>query len=118
MSGTIQNNLITIRQGDSFTINLELKEKCQPVDLSGASLLMQVRDQNNNVMFSVEGEPVDILNGKMALVLTPSMTNIALGDYNTDIQLTLADGSVNTIWPSNVNQIGTLRITQQVTIAS
>ena len=118
MSGTIQNNLITIRQGDSFTINLELKNKCKPVDLTGASLLMQVRDDNNNLMFAVTGTPVDVLNGKMALILTPTQTNIALGDYNTDIQLTLSDGSVNTIWPANVNQIGVFRITEQVTVGA
>ena len=54
--------------------------------------------------------------GKIALLLSPVQTDIAVGDYKTDIQLTTSDGSVNTIWPANVNQIGTLRITAQVTV--
>lgn len=76
---------------------------------------MQVRDSNNNLIFAVSGTDVDIKNGKMALLLTPTQTSAQVGDYNTDIQLTTADGSVNTIFPANVNQIATFRITEQVT---
>ena len=117
MSGTINNNLITVRQGDSFTLNFEIKDKCgKPINLTGATLLMQARDDAGNIVFALESAPVDALKGKIALLLAPAQTNIAVGDYKTDIQLTTSDGSVNTIWPANVNQIGTLRITEQVTI--
>lgn len=115
MSGTIQNNLITVRQGDSFVINLAVKRNCKPVDLTGATVLMQVRDEGGNVMFGVTGTAVDVVHGKMALLLTPAETSINVGDYRTDIQITGADGSVNTIFPANVNAIGTFRITPQVT---
>ena len=115
MSGRIVNNLIEVRQGDSFAINFEIKKKCKPVDLTGATLLMQVRDSNNNLVFAVNGTDVDIKNGKMALLLTPTQTSAQVGDYNTDIQLTTADGSVNTIFPANVNQIATFRVTEQIT---
>lgn len=115
MSGTVQNNLITVRQGDSFAINLELKEGSKPVDLTGATLLMQVRDVEGNIKFSLSGTSVDASQGKMALLLTPQETSIDVGDYVTDIQLTLSSGQVNTIWPANVNQIGVFRITEQVT---
>jgi len=115
MSGTVQNNLITVRQGDSFAINLELKEGSKPVDLTGATLLMQVRDVEGNIKFSLSGTSVDAAQGKMALLLTPEETSIDVGDYVTDIQLTLSNGQVNTIWPANVNQIGVFRITEQVT---
>lgn len=115
MTGRIINNLIEVRQGDSFTINLAVKDKCKPVDLTGASLLMQVRDSGGNLVFSVDGTAVDGRNGKMALIITPAMTAAPVGDYVTDIQLTRADGSINTLWPANVNQIGTFRITEQVT---
>lgn len=115
MSGRIANNLIEVRQGDSFTLNFEIKQRCKPVDLTGATMLMQVRDSNNNLMFSLTGTPVDANNGKMALLFTPIQTGIAVGDYNTDIQITTADGSVNTIFPANVNQIATFRVTEQVT---
>ena len=115
MTGTVQNNLITVRQGDSLAINFDLKDKCKPVDLTGAMMLMQVRDNSDNLMFSISGTPVDAKDGKMAILLTPVQTGIPVGDYNTDIQVTLADGSVNTIFPANVNQIGVFRVTEQVT---
>ena len=115
MAGMIQNNLITVRQGDSFVINFELKDACIPVNLTGASMLMQVRDDDGNLKFSVAGTAVDALGGKMAILLTPTQTDIDVGDYHTDIQVTLSDGSVHTIWPANVNQVGTFRVTEQVT---
>lgn len=115
MTGRIVNNLIEVRQGDSYPINIAVKKECKPVDLTGATLLMQVRDEDNNVKFTLTGTAVDAAKGKMALLLSPSETSIPVGDYVTDIQLTTADGSVNTIFPANVNQIATFRITQQVT---
>lgn len=115
MTGRIVNNLIEVRQGDSYPINIEVKRGCRPVNLTGATMLMQVRDENNNLMFALSGTPVDVVNGKMSLLLSPTETNIPVGDYVTDIQITTADGSVNTIFPANVNQIATFRITQQIT---
>lgn len=115
MTGRVVNNLIEVRQGDSFVINFQMKKGCCPVDLTGASLVMQVRDDGGNLMFSCNGTMVDALNGKMLLNITPVMSSIPVGDYNTDIQLTLADGSVNTIFPANVNAIGTFRVTEQIT---
>lgn len=116
MSGTIQNNVIAVRQGDSFALNFEIKNKGKPVNLTGAVLLMQARNEAGAVMWTLSGTPVDAQKGKIALLLSPVQTDIAVGDYKTDIQLTTSDGSVNTIWPANVNQIGTLRITAQVTV--
>ena len=116
MTGRIVNNLIEVRQGDSFAINIQVKQKCKPVNLTGATMLMQVRNQDTNALvFSVTGTPVDVVNGKMALLLTPTQTSATVGDYNTDIQITTADGNVNTIFPANVNQVATFRITEQVT---
>lgn len=117
MTGRIINNLIEVRQGDSYPINLELtnSKTKKPVDLTGATLQMQVRDEEGNLMFSLNGTDVDVLSGKMALILSPTQTSIPVGDYVTDIQLTTSDGLVHTIFPANVNQIGVFRITQQVT---
>ena len=115
MTGRIINNLIEVRQGDSYPINIEVKKGCKPVDLTGATTLMQVRDENNNVMFTLTGTMVDAVNGKVALLLSPTETSIPVGDYVTDIQITGADGSVNTIFPANVNQVATFTITPQVT---
>lgn len=115
MTGIIQNNLIAVRQGDSFAINISVKDKCKPVDLTEASILMQVKDEGGNIFFTITGTPVDAANGKVAILLTPNETSIPVGDYKTDIQLTGSDGSVNTIYPANVNQIAIFRITPQVT---
>lgn len=115
MTGRIVNNLIEVRQGDSFTINIQVKQNCKPIDLTGSTMLMQVRDKEDNVMFTLQGTPIDAINGKMALLLSPTETNIPVGDYLTDIQITGDDGSVNTIFPANVNQLATFRITQQIT---
>lgn len=115
MTGRITGNLIEVRQGDSFIIYVDVKNRCKPVDLTDANLMMQVRDKNDNIVFQANGEAVDILNGKMALIITPEMTSAELGDYETDIQLATADGSINTIFPENVNAVGVFRITKQVT---
>lgn len=117
MTGMVTTKGFAVRQGDSFTINLQIHdEKRRPIDLSGATLIMQVRDDSGNLMFQCLGTEVDVVNGKMALILTPDMTNIAVGDYVTDIQLNTNDGSVNTIFPSDVGTVGVFRITEQVTI--
>lgn len=116
MTGRVVNNLIEVRQGDSFAINFWVERGCKPVDLTGSTTLMQVRNINSNALvFQATGTLVDGRNGKVAILLTPTETSAAVGDYKTDIQVTLADGSVNTIFPAKVNQIGTFRITEQVT---
>lgn len=115
MTGRITGNLIEVRQGDSFTINLQVKKGCQPVDLTDATVMMQVRDTADNIIFQCYGTPVDVENGRIALIITPGMTAADVGDYSTDIQVTMPDESVNTIFPENVNAVGIFRITKQIT---
>ena len=95
MTGTINNNVITVRQGDSFALNLQINDENGPVDLTGSELSMQVRNANDALMFEVSGTLVDVQNGKSAILLTPAQTNIAVGEYKCDIQLLGIDGSVN-----------------------
>lgn len=115
MTGKVINNVIEVRQGDSFVLNFFMRTGGQPVDLSGARLKMQVRDDDGNLVFEINGTGVDAKQGKMALVLTPEQTKNPVGNYKTDIQLAGADGSVNTIFPANVGQTGIFIITEQVT---
>lgn len=116
MSGRITPNLIEVRQGDSFTLNLAVNDKCKPMNLTGASVLMQVREKDSgNMVFEVSGTAVDVLNGKIALLITPTETSNPVGDYVTDIQVTTASGDVHTIYPADVNKVATFRITGQVT---
>lgn len=116
MSGRIINNLMEVRQGDSFAIMLQIFANEKSVALSDCVVRMQVRDKQNAIMFEVLGVAADAENGKMVLSITPEQSNIAVGDYKCDIQLETEDGSVNTIWPLNVNQIGVFRVTPQVTV--
>ena len=117
MSGRIlpNSNVIEVRQGDSFTIKLHIKKNDKYIDLSGAELRMQARDNKDRVVLDILGESINVVEGKMAILITPENSNIEIGDYNCDIQLKTSDGSINTIFPANVNQIGILRITKQVT---
>ena len=117
MTGRILPNssVIEVRQGDSFAIKLHIKRNDENVDLSGAELKMQARDNKDRVVLDIKGEAINLSEGKMALLITPEHSKIDVGNYNCDIQLMTMDGSVNTIFPANVNQVGILRITKQIT---
>ncbi len=110
------NNLIEVRQGDSFIIRLNFKKMSSEIDLSAAEISMQVRQKNDNsLVFELKAQPVDSQKGIFAFILSPEQTGVDVGDYKTDMQLKTADGSVNTFFPANVNQIGIFRVTEQVT---
>jgi len=115
MSGKINNNIITVRQGDSFALNLQICDERGPIDLTNSELIMQVRNANDELMFEILGTAVDIEKGKSVILLTPQQTNIAVGQYKCDIQLTTSDGSVNTVFPADINKIGVFVVTEQVT---
>lgn len=117
MTGRIlQNgNVIEVRQGDSFTIIMNITKNNSKINLSGARVDMQVRDDEGSVKFNLSSTPIDAENGKFVLSLAPAHTNIPLGSYKTDIKLITPDGGVNTIFPADVTKIGILRITESVT---
>lgn len=115
MSGKIENNIITVRQGDSFALKLQISDNNGIVDLSNAELTMQVRNKNDVLMFEAIGVLADGQTDKMLILLTPEQTNIPVDKYKCDIQLILGDGSVHTIFPADVNKIGAFVITEQVT---
>lgn len=116
MTGRITNNLIEVRQGDSFTIRFQFRDRCKPIDMSGSKVTMQVRDEFGKVLISKLATEVDLAHGKFALMLTPLDTSIEVGDYNTDIQIEMPDGRINTFFPSDVRKTGIFRVTEQVTI--
>lgn len=117
MTGRIlqNSNVIEVRQGDSFTIRLQFKKGCEVIDLTSSRVTMQVRNEAGDVLLDKLATEVDLANGKVALILTPSDTSFEVGDYNTDIQIEMPDGSINTIFPADVNRVGIFRITEQVT---
>lgn len=118
MTGRIlQNgNVIEVRQGDSFTIRINITKNNSRIDFAGAKINMQVRGFTDNTLkYDLLATNIDIAKGQFALIMTPAHTSLPIGDYKTDIQLTTNDGSINTIFPADVNKVGILRITEQVT---
>lgn len=118
MTGRIlqNSNVIEVRQGDSFTIKIKINKNGGDMDLTGSEINMSVRrTDDNSEMFKLLATTIDIENGLFALVLTPSHTSIEAGDYKTDIQLETPDGSINTIYPADVNKTAVFRVTPQVT---
>lgn len=118
MTGRIlQNgNVIEVRQGDSFTIRMNITKNNSRIDFTNAKINMQVRGfEDGGIKFDLLATTIDTDKGQFALVLTPTHTSLPVGDYKTDIQMTTNDGSINTIFPADVNKVGVLRITEQVT---
>lgn len=116
MSGVIKNNLIMVRQGDSFNIFLQISTDGTPASLTENIVRMQVRNYQNDLMFEILGNVINEKEGKLELSITPQQSNIPVGEYKCDIQIENKDGSVNTIFPLNVCQTGVFKITPQVTI--
>ena len=116
MAGQMTRNKIIVRKGDSFDIVMQFKHgDIQPMDLSQCSLKMSVRHKTGELMFTKDGEMIDISSGKVRLKLLPADTNIEPDVYKTDIQLTLKNGDVHTVFPQDVNQVGAFIVTEEVT---
>lgn len=115
MAGVLTPKGMTVRKGDSFTIILHFKICEGDIDVTGCSLKMSVRNDSGDIMFSKDGIISDAKNGIMTIDLTPEDTDIEVGDYKTDIQMTFADGRVHTVYPQNVNSVAYFRITEEVT---
>ena len=116
MTGRMIKNLIEVRQGDSFVITVHLLKNGRDVDLTDSVARMQVRNKNGELVWELESTMISSDEGKMLFNIAPENSNINTGDYQCDIQLEMPDGSVNTIFPANVNQTGIFRITKQVTM--
>lgn len=115
MTGRIVNNLIEVRQGDSFDIVLHFRNsQGAKLDLVGSNFEMQVRDTAGNMVFRKIGI-ITVEDASVCFAIAPTDSNSEVGDYNTDIQWTDKNGKVNTVFPQDVNKIGIFRITPQVT---
>lgn len=109
-------NIIEVRQGDSFVIKLKIHKGVKDFDLTDAKVNMQVRNiEDNALKFDLTAEPIDAQKGEFALLISPTESNIDVGSYKTDIQLSTSDGQINTIFPADVNKVAIFRITEQVT---
>lgn len=116
MAGQMTRNKIVVRKGDSFDIVMQFRHgELQPMDLSQCLLKMSVRRQDGDLLFTKSGEVIDVLSGKARLKLLPDDTDVEPGVYKTDIQLTLKNGDVHTVFPQEINQVGVFVVTEEVT---
>ncbi len=117
MSGKLTSNGITVRRGDSFNIVMQFKTPYQNFDLTNSEIRMSVRNpQSGKTLFpSKSAEIIDASGGKARLVITAADTNVAPGEYETDIQITLPNGDVHTIYPQNLCKPAYFIITPDVT---
>ena len=118
MTGRILPHLIEVRQGDSFTIRLQFRNEKGFIDITGASLKMQVRNRlNNTIVLNKIGEIDDAVKGKAHIGIVPSDTkNLSTaGDYIADIQIVFASGEIHTIYPQDINKFAAFVVSQGVT---
>lgn len=115
MAGIMTPQGITVRQGDSFDIIMNFKSGRRNFDLTECHIKMAVRNDNNEVIFSKDGEIIAAASGTARIKINPDDTNNSVGTYKTDIQLTLKNGDVHTIYPQNLNAVAYFKITPEVT---
>lgn len=115
MSGVLHPNGITVRRGDSFTINLHFKDEIGNIDLTGFKLKLSAATEKGVKVLEKEGVVSDALHGLAVIELLPKDTDIAEGCYQADIQINLPNGQIHTIYPQNINSLAYLKITPQIT---
>ena len=97
---------IEIYKGDSATIEVRvLDADNNPVDLTDASATFtaRVRENSDSYVLQKALTITDAANGIMELDITAAETeDLTPMDYPADIELTLSDGTVKTIWKSTL----------------
>ena len=89
--------------------------ECRDFDLDACSVKMSVKNETGQLLLSKTGEIFASAEGKARLKLTAADTNLVPGTYRTDIQVTFKNGDVHTVFPQDINQVGALIITPDVT---
>lgn len=114
MTSKITDKYIAITQGDSFTLPITFKG----VDITGAQVRMQVRTKDDKSSLLIDEcvtEHLKPKEGKTYIRLKPTQTNIPVGIYETDIELTMPNGDRKTFYPPKVGVVAEFRVTKQIT---
>lgn len=90
---------LTIIQGTTREIEIELVQEELPVDLTGSTVFFTAKkryeDPDDNAIIQLDvTDHSDPANGKTILTLTPELTNVKPGKYLYDIKVEFADGSI------------------------
>lgn len=103
---------LTITQGDEKAYNLAFSAAGNPIDITGATVKMTVKRSHSEEAIAIQKVVTshsDPTEGKTIITLTSTNTNIPLGSYYYDIQVSGGPFSKKTILK------GRLIITWQVT---
>lgn len=99
----IKNGYIGLTKGDTARINVTIKsgENTEYICTTGDTLKFSVKNSKTSTTYVFQKVVTDFSEG-VKIVIEPSDTNtIAVGSYYYDVELTLANGDVNTIVPPN-----------------
>ena len=97
---------IEIYKGDYLTVDITVVDaNNNPVDLTGASAVFTARTRENSTEYIIQKSLTitDPTAGKMRLELTSTETDQIPMRYPADIELTLSDGTVKTVWKAAIN---------------
>lgn len=103
---------INFKAGDTFTYDIQyLDAENTPIDLTGCSVLMQVRTlaTSTTIEETATGGIVDAVNGSMTFTLSKTQTQNLLPvaeaskQYVYDVEVTFADTTVFTIVEGKVS---------------
>ena len=114
MSAAIDGTTIKLTRGDSMDVLLNLK------DADGEDYIPAEGDRVRFAMKRTYGDPspaleLEIPRETLVLSFAPGDTgNLPVGTYVYDIEVTLADGTVNTVIPGNPTERAVLILGNEV----
>lgn len=112
MSFKITQKGISVTQGDTLYIPLQFHH-----NITGATVRIQVRDSDTDELM-IDKSVTDHLSptrGETLLKLNTTDTQIPVGVYNMDMEITFLSGDKITFFPPKTGTIGRFQVTQQVT---
>lgn len=115
MAGIMTHNSILIRQGDSFDIVMQFKNKNgSPLDINGSKIFLTVEDENKMLKFKIVGEIIDAVNGKARIKILPKHSRQKAGIYAANIEIVFKNGDVHTIFPQDLSSNAIFQISAEV----
>ena len=115
MAGIMTHNSILIRQGDSFDIVMQFKNKNgTPIDISESKILLTVQDKDKILKFKIIGEIIDGVNGKARIKILPKHSEQEAGIYAANIEIIFKNGDVHTIFPQDLTSNAIFQISEEV----
>lgn len=96
---------ISVFRGDSLELDITVVDSSgDPVDLTGASAVFTAKTSESDEEPVIQ-KSLDIYDppaGKMRLSLSETDTRLPVSIYPADIEITLSDGRVKTVWSSHL----------------